>query len=211
MRIVIFGSTGGTGKQLIARGLARGHDVVAVARKPESVAAKHEKLSVVKGDVLDTASVAAAVREAGAVISAIGPSDEKNPGTLISDGIANMVKACTEAKVSRFVFESGLMVGNGEGLGFFGRQAVALFGSLRAPLRDDKRKAEATVRASALDWVIVRPAVLFDGPSTGKYVCAPDGQISAAKKLSFSDVADALLDATENRAFTKATLNAGHA
>lgn len=32
MRVVIFGSTGGTGRRLIERGFARGWEVVAVAR-----------------------------------------------------------------------------------------------------------------------------------------------------------------------------------
>jgi putative NADH-flavin reductase len=210
MRVVIFGSTGGTGKQLIARGLERGHHVVAVARRPESITVKHERLTVMKGDVLDAASVAAAVQGADAVISAIGPADNKTPGTLMSDGTRNMLAGCATAGAKRFIFESGLMVGDGRGLSFFGRSAVAFFGWLNSKLRDDKRIAEAAITASGLDWVIVRPPVLAEGAPTGKFVCAVDAAISPAKKLSFPDVADCLLDVTANASLSRVVLTVGH-
>src|SRR5438105_10420169 len=108
MKLVVFGATGGTGKQIVARGLELGHDVTAVARKPEAVATRHDHLRVVRGDVLDAGSVAAAVAGADAVLSAIGPVNNKQPGTLISDAIKHMVTACEQAGVRRLVFESGL-------------------------------------------------------------------------------------------------------
>src|SRR5690349_14147133 len=103
MKVVLFGATGGTGKNTVAKALEAGHQVVAVARKPEAVTAKHERLEVKKGDVLDYASVAAALEGADAALSTIGPPDDKNPGTLLSVGIANVVKALEEKKVRRFV------------------------------------------------------------------------------------------------------------
>ena len=209
MRIVVFGSTGGTGKQLIERGLARGHQLVAVARRPEAVPPR-DGLTVVKGDVLDAASVTAALKGADAVISAFGPPDEQNPGTLMSTGVANLIAGCAAAGVKRLVFESGLMAGEGAGLSFLHRTMVALYGMTRRALRDDKRVAEASIRASPLDWAIVRPPGLRDGPATGSFVCGVDARVNPVKAMSFPDVADCLLDVTANAALSRVTLSAGH-
>lgn len=93
MKIVVFGATGGTGKNVVERALADGHDVVAVARRPEAVAAR-DGLVVHKGDVLEQASVTAALKGADAVICAVGPSSNNKPGTLISSAVKNIVAGC---------------------------------------------------------------------------------------------------------------------
>src|SRR5205823_3243712 len=61
MKIAVFGATGGTGKNVVARALAAGHQVVAVARRPEAVAPAAERLEVKRADVLDAAAVRAAL------------------------------------------------------------------------------------------------------------------------------------------------------
>src|SRR3954468_7883292 len=100
MKVVVFGANGGSGKRLVDVALAAGHEVVAAVRSPDKVASK-EKLRAVKADVLDRASVLAAVEGADAVLSTIGPTDNKNPGTLLSEGTKNMVAACEEKKIAR--------------------------------------------------------------------------------------------------------------
>ena len=82
MKVVVFGANGGSGKRLVEAALAAGHDVVAAVRRPDKVAAKDE-LRAVKTDVLDRASVIAAIEGADAVLSTFGPADNKNPGTLM--------------------------------------------------------------------------------------------------------------------------------
>ncbi|MBT8108499.1 MAG: NAD(P)H-binding protein [Gammaproteobacteria bacterium] len=57
--IVIYGATGEVGSEAVREALERGHRVTAVSRNPASVETQHASLSVVKGDLLDRASVAA--------------------------------------------------------------------------------------------------------------------------------------------------------
>ncbi|MEO6950457.1 MAG: NAD(P)H-binding protein [Polyangia bacterium] len=191
--MVVFGATGGTGKSLIERALAAGHDVVAVARQPQAVAAHHERLVVVKGDVLVLETVRAAVRGSDVVISAIGPANNKRPGTLVSDGVANIIAACTAEGVKRFVFESGIMVGDGRGLSVMMRIGLAMFRWRNRALCADKRIAEAAIRASALDWVIVRPATLVHEPARGGYRFGTDIDLNLRKTLPHADVAEFLV------------------
>jgi putative NADH-flavin reductase len=210
MKLVVFGATGGTGRRIVERGLADGHDVIAVARKPEAIAQTHERLRVVKGDVLDAASVAAAVAGCQAVLSSIGPANNKQPGTLISDGVKHMVAACEQAGIKRFVFESGLMVGDGTGLGLFSRIGVAIARSMYKAMCADKRVAEATIQASSLDWVIVRPPVLDDSPARGSYTHGVNARVSAAKKLSHADVAAFMITCATDAALAKTIQTVGH-
>ena len=209
MKLVVFGATGGTGKQIVAAALAAGHDVVAVARRPEAITTTHARLTVVKGDVLDAASVASAIAGSEAVLSAIGPSNNKQPGTLISDGVVNIVAACTTGKV-RLVFESGLMVGDGRGLSLFGRTALGVFRRLNGALAADKRIAEQTIRDSALDWVIVRPVSLDDSPATGSYRTGIDIRLRLANRLSHADVADFMIKAASDPSVVHTIQDIGH-
>lgn len=195
MKLVVFGATGGTGRRVVERALEAGHEVVAVARRPEAIATAHERLRVVRGDVLERASVEEVVRGADAVISAIGPANNRHPGTLISDGTANLVHACEASGVKRLVLESGLMVGTGAGLSPLGKVALAIFRRLNRALTDDKRLAEARLTASGLDYVIVRPPVLDDSPPAGRYKAGVDIRIDVARKLSHADVAEFLVRA----------------
>lgn len=56
--IVIYGATGEVGSHVVQEALDRGHRVRAVSRNPDQVELQHENLSVVKGDLLDPASIA---------------------------------------------------------------------------------------------------------------------------------------------------------
>jgi uncharacterized protein YbjT (DUF2867 family) len=53
---------------------------------------------------------------------------------------------------------------------------------------EDKERQEALVKASGLDWIIVRPGGLTDGPATGHYQAGLDPKISAGQ-VSRADVA----------------------
>ena len=56
--IVIYGATGKVGSHAVTEALDRGHRVTAVSRNPAKVEMRHANLSVVRGDLLDKASVA---------------------------------------------------------------------------------------------------------------------------------------------------------
>lgn len=210
MKLVVFGATGGTGTKVVEQGLLAGHEVVAVARRPEAITARHDRLSVLKGDVLAPDTVRAAVRGADAVISAIGPANNRRPGTLVSDGVANIIDACVAEGVKRFVFESGLMVGDGRGLPLTGRIGVGIFRWIHSDLCADKRKAESAIRASDLDWVIVRPPTLVHEPAKGGYRSGTDLDLNVRKTLSHADAAEFLVRVAADTALKSVVLDVGY-
>src|SRR6184192_3914939 len=74
MKLLILGATGGTGRALVVQALAQGHVVTALARNPAKIKTGHANLRVLRGDILDYASIEAAVDGQDAVLSALGSS-----------------------------------------------------------------------------------------------------------------------------------------
>src|SRR5437764_1203871 len=109
MKLVVFGATGGIGAQVVQQALAAGHEVTAVARRPEAITLRHECLKVVQGDVLDAESVRKAVMGKDVVVSAVGARD-RGPTTVYSQGNANILQAMQAAHVRRIfcISASGL-------------------------------------------------------------------------------------------------------
>ncbi len=209
MKIVVFGATGGTGKNVVDVALAAKHEVVAVARKPSAVTPR-DGLTVHQGDVLDAASLRGVFDQADVVICAIGPASNGKPGTLISEGTKNILAGCASAHVKRFVFESGMIVSDGTDLSFFGSLAVKLFRTIYPKLYADKVIAEDAIRASGIEWVIVRPPALKHALATGKYVAGPRARVFPASALTHADCADALVKAASEREWTNQIVNVGN-
>jgi len=91
MKIAVLGATGRTGMLLVARALERGHDVIALARRPEQ-ADISGNLRVVRADVADPGSVAAAVEGADVVLSGLGITKAQDPAILV-DGAREIASA----------------------------------------------------------------------------------------------------------------------
>jgi uncharacterized protein YbjT (DUF2867 family) len=208
MKLVVFGATGGTGTKVVEGALAAGHDVVAVARRPGAVPPR-DRLVIVQCDVLEPLAVAAAMSGGDAVICTIGPASNRKPGTLISAGVRNLLAGCVAGDITRFVFESGIMVGDGRELSTSSRWAVKMAGLFYSRLKADKAVAEASITASPLDWVIVRPPNLTHTPATGDCVAGPGARISPAKAISHADCSAALVTAATEPQWVRQVVNVG--
>jgi len=195
MNLLIFGATGGTGRAIVAQALEQGHRVTAFARNPAAIKTKHENLVTVQGDILDYASVERAVKGQDAVLSALGTKALRK-NTTISDGTRNIITAMEKFGVKRLVFQSSISIGDSKPqqrqFGLIYR--VIVFPLLLRNMFQDKESQERYIRQSTLDWVIVRPAALTNGPRSGVYrseFSATDKSIKA--KISRADVADFML------------------
>ena len=114
--------------------------------------------------------------------------------TVISDGTRNIVRAMERAGVKRFVCESSLGVGDSKWkLGIVHNLlAIPLF--LRNILAD-KEVQEQIISSSSLDWVIVRPAALTNGPRRDVYRAGSDvGHWFFPSRISRADVAAFMLE-----------------
>jgi len=192
MKLLIFGSTGGTGRELVKQALEQGHSVTAYARNPAKIEdIKHSSLQVVRGDVLDPAGVEGAVAGQDAVLSTIGAGAGRT--TLREEGTRNIVAAMEKAGVQRLVCQSSLGIGDSRAnLSIFTKYiVVSVF--LRHAFADHEGQ-EAVVKQSSLAWTIVRPPHLTNGPRTGAYRHGFSPTDTLIKgKISRADVADFML------------------
>jgi len=190
MKLLVFGSTGSIGQQLVRQGLEQGHQVTAFARDPSKLAIRHDKLKVVQGDVMDLPSVEKAVQGQDAVLCSLGAGAK---GMVRSMGTKNIIRAMEKAGVRRFVCQSSLGVGDSWGnLDLFWKY-IMFRGILRQAYADHVSQ-EDHVRQSDTDWTIVRPAAFTDGNRTGEYRHGFPGNDKTTKlKISRADVADFML------------------
>jgi putative NADH-flavin reductase len=204
MKLLVFGATGGTGREIVAQALEQGHVVTVFVRNPAAITTKHENLKVVQGDVLDYRSVEAAVQGQDAVLSALGVRKLRK-NTILSDGTKNIIQAMERHGVKRFICESSLGVGDSRGqLGWVFN--IFIIPLLLRKVFQDKEVQEQYIQQSSLEWVIVRPAALTNGPRTGAYrsgFSLMDRTITA--KISRADVADFMLKQLTDNSYLRKT------
>ena len=199
MRLLIIGSTGGTGRELVEQALEQKHEVTALARMPEKLQIKHQNLHIMKGDVTDPDIVEQAVRGHDAVLCALGTKVIRK-NTIQSDGTRNIIHAMQQNGVRRLVLESSLDVGDSRGqLGFFFAHVIRP--TFLRNIFEDKELQEKLVRESSLEWVIVRPAMLTNSPRTGKYRAGFGANDHIQRKISRADVADFMLKQLTDNSF----------
>jgi putative NADH-flavin reductase len=194
LRVLIIGATGGTGRQLVQQALEQGHDVTAFVRNPQRLKMEHSKLRIVQGDVLDYESVDAAMKGQNAVLCALGHKRLLGPTTILSRGTANIMRAMKNCGVPRLICESSL--GVGDAVGRLGLPATLLFVPLILPFYFwDRVRQEALIADNIdIDWVIVRPATLTNGPARGDYRHGfAVGSYIWPSRVSRADVADFML------------------
>ena len=206
MRLVIVAATGGIGRQLVEQAIAAGHEVTAVARNPRDLPPQARSVTV---DLArpDQAALASALAGADAVLSGLGARTASDRG-VATRGTQAIVQAMQAAGVRRLVLVSAAPIGTvpsparprpprfdpGDGL----LMRAVLNPLVKAALREhyaDLAAMEDVVRASGLDWTIIRPPQLTDKPLTGVYRTAYGRNLRRGLRISRADVADLMLHA----------------
>ncbi|WP_167484212.1 NAD(P)-dependent oxidoreductase [Mesorhizobium tamadayense] len=168
MRVLIFGASGATGRALVSAALAEGHTVTAFVRTPGKLAISHERLSVIIGDVADRQAVEGAIAGHDAVLSCLGVGVPLRHDAAVIAGIGFIVEAMQLTGPARLIYQSFLGVRDSR------RQLGPLLGGIVVPLVlrhevADHEAKERLIAQSSLDWTIVRPPKLGNGPATGRF------------------------------------------
>jgi len=200
-RILVVGATGGTGRQLVEQGLARGYAVTALARNPAALQIDHPQLTVIQGDVLDYGSVETAMLGQQAVVCALGHKRFFYPTRILSAGTSNILRAMEAQQVPRLICETSL--GIGDSAGRMGLYYTLFTIPVILPFYFwDKTRQERVIAASSVDWVIIRPGALKnaakrDGLRHGRGV----GNFLSTVSISRADVADFMLEQLESNTY----------
>ncbi len=193
VEITVLGASGATGLELTRQALARGHEVVAIARTPERMSIPDSLLlSRVAADVRDPESIAAALKGREVVVSGLGIARGDKPGVLVAGATAL-------AGVPRVVWLGAF------GTGPSARAAGPLTRTLLRMLGDqlaDKVAADAMVLEAG--GTVFHAGPLTNGPLSPSRRAVALGD--APKRLipagvSRATVAAAMLDEAENPSY----------
>ncbi len=164
--LLVTGATGFVGRHAVTALREAGIAVRALARDPKKAAGLAALgAEVVRGDILDRASLDRAIAGCDRVLHLVGIIQETGSATFASvhvEGTRNVVAAAKEAGVRHLVFQSAL-----------GTRPNA-----KSAYHRTKWEAEEIVRASGIASTILRPSLLY-GPGDGFTT-----RLAAAIKLS---------------------------
>jgi putative NADH-flavin reductase len=189
MNVIVFGASGRTGRLVVEQALEKGHTVTAFVRNPTAFSEDagliraHPKLRVVAGDALDAGAVAEAIAGHQAVVCAIGPRSKQNGG-VCETSTQNIIAGMKRHDVARLL----CVTSSSDFQGFLFEQVMKPVFLRRA--YEDKERQEAQIFKSGLEWTIVRPGILRDGPRSGRYRLAVGVMPKAGWRVTRADLAE---------------------
>jgi putative NADH-flavin reductase len=206
MNLIVFGATGGIGREVITQALDAGHHVTAYIRNPAKLTVTHPNLTVITGELTDRDAVQRAVHGANAVISALGPSlDRKATGMPLVEGTLTIVDAMLAAGVERYIGMATPSLRDPHDTGSLLGRIVPFMGRtvLSRAYRELLEMSQIIID-SELDWTIARFTRPTDGAGTGTIRAGYLGRDKIGASITRADIATFLLDQTTEARFHRA-------
>lgn len=202
MRIAIVGGSRGVGLAVAHEALARGHETVIVSRSDPRLI--RDGVRWLGGDARDATVLERALEGASAVVTALGVTQTWQETNLFSQAQVALSRAMDNAGLKRAVLVTGLGAGDSRGhQGWLYDNVV--FPLFLARSYADKDRAEAILRKSDLNWTIVRPGRLTDGPKKNKVEALLTPETYRYGTISRADVAAFVLDCIEQTTYLRQT------
>lgn len=203
MDIALVGATGYVGSAILEEALGRGHDVAAIARRPEKLPA-HPRLHPAGCDIADAEALARAFAGRQAVIHAFAPPKDLS--------VVRRVEA--QRQGTRAILEAMKRAGVGRILAVGGAGTLEVAPGLRNMDRPEfPREWEGGAKSTAvikeilkaepdIEWTFLSPAhLLVPGERTGTFRLGLDALLVGAdgqSRITLADYAVAMIDELEN-------------
>lgn len=209
MKVLVFGASGKTGREVVRQALARGYAVTAFVRETARLPLAHANLRLVTGEITNQKEVAHVISGQTAVISTLGVGQPLTHDQAVIEGVRAIARAAEHASVERLLYLSFIGVKESrDAAGFVLRRLAATL--LRHEVADHEAK-EATIVESLVDWTIVRPPMLTNGRLTGSYRVGEEIRArSPLPTMSRADVADFMLRQLTDTAFLRKAVRILH-
>jgi putative NADH-flavin reductase len=170
--------------------------VTAFVRTPDKLSKFGDRITTVRGNLLNTNELAQVLEGHDAVVSGFGPRYpvSKADAHLLQQFSVALTGAMRLARIRRVVIES---------VAFLFKNSILppayLLGRLFfSGIVDDASAMEDVFERSGLDWTLVRPPALTDKPYTGKYRIGVGHLPRLGLSISRADVADFIVKAVED-------------
>jgi uncharacterized protein YbjT (DUF2867 family) len=215
-RVLVIGATRGTGAEIVTRLLRDGFVVRALARDEHKARAKFgDRVEVIPGDVTRRETLRPALQGVDHVIFTAGvtkrPASERSIIAVEYDGVVNTLAACNAAALTgRFMYMTSLGVT---------RRSIAAIALnlIKGRTLVWRGRAEEQIRASGLDYTIIRCGILRNAPpgTHAIEVAQRDYPMAIWYQLGRADAAEVFVQALQHPATRRTTFDAvwssGHA
>ena len=203
MTIALFGATGRTGRRVLERLLDAGHEVRVLVRTPSKLQRSDARLAVIQGDVTDPGAVAETIAGAEAVLSVFGQV-KGSSRTVQAEGTRTIVEAMKRLGVRRLVTLSGGGLRDPQDRPKAADKViVVLLKLLSGHVLADAQGHLEVLKASDLEWTVVRGPRLTEKPGTGNYRVGWVG-VDAGTQVSRDDLATFIVTQIDDRSFVHA-------
>eukprot|EP00759_Apiculatamorpha_spiralis_P058208 PhF_6_TR9129/c1_g1_i1/m.14201 len=187
--IAVIGATGGTGLGVVQQGLELGYSVRALVRNPSGFPAavtSNPNFSFTQGDVKNASDVASILEGATDLVVALGGRNKND--TICSEAQPIINRAVNAVNPDlRMIVVTSMAVGDSYYYVTWGTRRFADWVIPKAIA--DKNIQERAIMKDCLNWVIVRPSGLGEGPAKGQYVFGEFIAPNAMKMLPRNEVA----------------------
>jgi putative NADH-flavin reductase len=201
MHILVEGASKGLGLEVTRQALEAGYKVRAMARSASKMTLSNARLERVRGDALESRDVEAALVGIDVVIQTlgIGFADLFKTVSVFSEATRVLVAAMKSQKIKRLICVTGFGAGD-SGASISSLQRIP-FQAIFGRAYEDKTRQEDLIKASGLNWTIVRPGVLTGGQQSGRYKVLDNPSQWRNGIISRSDVADFIVRQIEDESY----------
>lgn len=197
MKLIVFGATGGVGREFVQQAVEAGHDVSVFVRTPSKVTT--EGVHIIEGDAFDAQAVAQAIEGHEAVVSCLGTT--KGKGAVKNTSIArmghNIADGMKAAGVKRLVYCASAGV-FGEIPGVTGKAIMLM---LAKPLKDHRNALNYLLADPSVVYTITRPYSLKDLPLETDYAEAFEGVPTTSYAIPRASVAHFMVKSLEDETY----------
>ncbi|OSZ79774.1 hypothetical protein CAP36_00475 [Chitinophagaceae bacterium IBVUCB2] len=210
MRILILGATGRTGKHILEQTLHKGYIVHVLVRDRSKIHLVHNQLHIFEGSPADITAIEKAMKDCEAVLSALNISRTsdfpwaglRTPKDFLSDTMNKIIAVCNKLGCKRIIVTTawGVNESKKEIPGWF--RWFIENSNIKYPYRDHGL-LEELLKASSLDWTIIRPAGLINSSKEKKVKVSFNGLPKPGLTISRRNVARFMVAALEEHAYIK--------
>ena len=205
MKIVVFGATGGAGRHVVAQALEKGYAVTAFTRSSHKLTLEDDNLTVFEGDILNADKVSAAIVGTDAIISTLGPTDNKAQ-FVVSWGMENILAGMKLHGVSRLVATAGAGVQDpSDAPKLVNKLMNRILRTISGNVYADMVRVVEIIRESDVDWTVVRVPMLTNDPKTGEVHAGWVGK-GLGVRVTRADLAAFVLDQVEDTTYLRQAL-----
>ncbi len=200
MNIAIFGASGATGTLLTERCLAARYNITALLRTPEKFPLR-DQVHIIQGSAFDLASVCQTISGADVVLSALGANSLSKEDVLeraVPQIITAMQQIASQPNPARRIIvlgSAGALPASLDKQPAWRRsivQNIIYKTFLKWPVASQISQWN-DLSHSDLDWTMVMPPMLTNGPARSAYRIDGDALPRNGSRISRSDVADFMM------------------